>query len=383
MNQAITYLDNNATTRVDPRVVAALVPILSEQYGNPSSAHYFGTRVAMQIEEARTNVAGLIGARESEIVFTSGGTEADNAALRGVLAARPSKRHVIISTVEHHAIFEPCEQFEREGLEVTRVGVDGAGRLDLDQLADSLRDDTALVSIMLANNETGVILPIKQVCEIAKRRGVLVHTDAVNALGKMPVNVDDLGVDLLSLSAHKFHGPKGSGALYIRRGTPFRPSQIGGAQERGRRGGTLNAPGIIGLGAACAILRELGAETIEKCRALRDRLEAELTKRFPDAHICGAQTERLPNTACICFPGLSSEAILLLLSEAGICVSSGSACSSGSLDPSHVLVAMGIDPQVAQGEIRFSLGRFNTDADIERLLQVLPAALDKVAAANI
>ena len=383
MNQEITYLDNNATTRVDPRVVAAMVPILSVQYGNPSSAHYFGTQVAMQIEEARTNVAGLIGARASEIVFTSGGTEADNAALRGVLAARPSRRHVIISAVEHHAIFEPCEQFEREGLEVTFVGVDGAGRLDLDQLADSLRDDTALVSIMLANNETGVILPINQVSEIAKQHGVLVHTDAVNALGKMSVNVDDLGVDLLSLSAHKFHGPKGAGALYIRRGTPFRPSQIGGAQERGRRGGTLNAPGIIGMGAACAILRELGTETMEKCRVLRDRLEAELTERFPDVHICGAQAERLPNTACICFPGLSSEAILLLLSEAGVCVSSGSACSSGSLEPSHVLVAMGIDPQVAQGEIRFSLGRFNTDADIERLLQVLPAALDKVASANI
>ena len=383
MNQEITYLDNNATTQVDPRVVAAMVPILGEQYGNPSSAHYFGTQVAMQIEEARTNVAGLIGARVSEIVFTSGGTEADNAALRGVLAARPSQRHVIISAVEHHAIFEPCAQFEREGLEVTRVGVDGAGRLDLDQLTDSLRDDTALVSIMLANNETGVILPINQVSEIAKQHGVLVHTDAVNALGKMPVNVDDLGVDLLSLSAHKFHGPKGAGALYIRRGTPFRPSQIGGAQERGRRGGTLNAPGIIGLGAACAILRELGADAMEKCRVLRDRLEAELIERFPEAHICGAQAERLPNTACICFPGLSSEAILLLLSEAGICVSSGSACSSGSLEPSHVLVAMGIDPQVAQGEIRFSLGRFNTAADIERLLQVLPAALDKVASANI
>ena len=373
------YLDNNATTCVDPRVVEAMVSLLSEHYGNPSSAHRFGAQVAVMVEEARRRVAALIGARDSEIVFTSGGTEADNAAVRGVLAASPGKRHVVISPVEHHAIFELCESLEHDGLEVTRVRVDGEGRLDLDHLADSLRDDTALVSIMLANNETGVIHPIKEVCEVARPRGVLVHTDAVNAVGKMSANVQELGVDLLSLSAHKFHGPKGVGALCVRRGTPFRPSQIGGAQERQRRGGTLNAPGIVGIGTACAILSELGDSAMTKVRALRDRLEAELRRRFPDVHICGVGAERLPNTTCACFPGLSSESILLLLSEADICVSTGSACTSGSLEPSHVLVAMGVEPRVAQGEIRFSLGRFNTDADIDRLFEVLPDVLGRVA----
>ncbi len=380
MSTTITYLDNNATTRPDPRVVSAMVTLLSEKWGNPSSAHHFGSQVAGQIEAARTDVAALIGARDSEIVFTSGGTEADNTALRGILAARPSRRHVIISTVEHHAIFEPCELFEREGVEVTRVGVDGEGRLNLDQLASSIREDTALVSMMLANNETGVIFPLRQVCELAHPRGVLVHTDAVNALGKLPVNVEELGVDLLSLSAHKIHGPKGTGALYVRRGTPFRPLMIGGPQERHRRGGTLNAPGIIGLGTACAILRELGTKVHEQLAALRDELETQLKSRFDNLHICGAGAPRLPNTTCACFAGLSAEAILLSLSEAGICVSSGAACSSGSLEPSHVLVAMGIPPQVAQGQIRFSLGRFNTRDDLGRLLEVLPGILAKVGA---
>jgi len=383
MNPPIIYLDNNATTRVDPRVAQAMLPLLTERYGNPSSAHHFGAQVAAEVEQARRQVADLIGARESEIVFTSGGTEADNLALRGVLAAHPDRGHVVISAVEHHAVFELCEHLEHAGLAVTRVGVDREGRLDFGQLETSLRDDTALVSIMLANNETGVIFPLREVAELAGSRGVLVHTDAVNAIGKMPVDVEKLGVDLLSLSAHKFHGPKGCGALWIRRGTPFRAMQIGGSQERGRRGGTLNAPGIIGMGTACAILRELGDSAMSRCRTLRDRLEAELRRICPDVHICGQHADRLPNTTCACFPGLRSEAILILLSEAGICVSSGSACTSGSLEPSHVLRAMGIDARVAQGQIRFSLGRFNTDADIDRLLEVLPKVLQKVAAANI
>jgi cysteine desulfurase len=379
MKVEITYLDNNATTKVDPRVVAAVVPMLEEQYGNPSSVHTMGAHAGALVEKARGQVAKLIGARESEIVFTGGGTEADNAALRGVLAARPSRRHVVISTVEHHAIFEPCERLEQEGVAVTRVSVDGEGRLDLDALRTSLRDDTALVSIMLANNETGVIYPLKQVCEIARSRGALVHSDAVNAVGKLPINVDELGVDLLSLSAHKIHGPKGAGALYIRKATPFRASQIGGGQERGRRGGTLNAPGIVGLGTACAILQELGETPHRVVGVLRDRLEAGLKELRPDVRICGAGARRVPNTTCACFPGLSAEAILLLLSEAGICVSSGSACSSGSLEPSHVLVAMGIDPHVAQGQIRFSLSRFSTGADVDRLLEILPRVLERVA----
>lgn len=383
MSYRVTYLDNNATTRIDPRVLEAIWPYLAERYGNPSSLHHFGAQVGAQLEAARRQVARMIGARESEIVFTSGGTEANNTALRGVFAARPSRRHVVISTVEHHAILEPVELLERDGVEVTRVGVDRDGRLNLDALADAIRDDTLLVSIMLANNETGVIFPLEQVSAIVKSRGVLVHTDAINAVGKIPVNVDELGVDLLSLSAHKIHGPKGVGALYIRRGTPFRPLLVGGPQEHDRRGGTSNAAGIIGFGAACELLSDVERESMTRVTDLRRRLEAGLTQRFENVHIMGANAERLPNTTCACFAGAGAEPILLLLSEAGICASSGSACSSGSLEPSHVVQAMGIDPHIAQGQIRFSLSRFNTAQDIDRLLETLPSILEKVAAANV
>jgi len=383
VNDRTTYLDNNATTRIDPRVLEAMWPYLTEQYSNPSSVYYFGAQVAARLEEARGQVGRLIGARDSEIVFTSGGTEANNAALRGVFAARPTKRHLIISAVEHHAILEPAALLEREGVQVTRLGVGQDGRLDLDALADAIRDDTLLISIMLANNETGVIFPLKQVCEVAKSRGVLIHTDAVNAAGKMPVNVDDLGVDLLSLSAHKVHGPKGAGALYIRRGTPHRPLLVGGPQERERRGGTHNVAGIVGFGVACELLCTNERDSMKRVAELRDRLERELTQRFKNAHIMGSRAERVPNTTCACFAGSQAEAILLLLSEAGVCASSGSACSSGSLEPSHVLKAMGIEPDIAQGQIRFSLSRFNTAEDIDRLLEVLPPILEKVAAANV
>lgn len=383
MSQPITYLDNNATTRPDPRVVEAMLPLLREQYGNPSSAHQFAAEVAVQVESARRQVARLIGARDSEVVFTSGGTEADNAALRGVLAARPEKKHLIISAVEHHAIFETAERLEVEGVALTRIGVDGDGRLDLDGLATAIREDTGLISVMLANNETGVVFPLREVVDIARPRGVPVHTDAVNALGKIPVNVDELGVDLLSLSSHKIYGPKGVGALYIRRGAPFKSWQIGGSQERGRRGGTLNAPGIVGLGAACQLLSDQADADNQRILALRERLEATLTQHYPDVHVVGQAVERLPNTSCVCFAGAPSEPVVIMLSEAGVCVSSGSACTSGSLDLSHVLEAMKIDPQVGQGEIRFSLGRFNTDADVERLLDALPQIIEKASASAI
>ncbi|MCK4343131.1 MAG: aminotransferase class V-fold PLP-dependent enzyme [Phycisphaerae bacterium] len=375
----ISYLDNNATTRPDERVVSAVMSMLTDNWGNPSSAHYFGAQVAVRIEEARRHVAGLIGARANDIVFTSGGTEADNTALRGVLAAQPDKRYLIISAVEHHAIFETAEQLELEGVTVTRIGVDQEGRLELEALKDALRDDTALISIMLANNETGVVFPIKQVSEIAQRRGVPVHTDAVNALGKIPVNVDDLGVDLLSLSSHKIYGPKGVGALYIRPGMPYQKWQIGGAQERDRRGGTLNAPGIIGLGTACQLLRQQSPEVNTRIAALRDRLEAELAQRCPTVHFIGQRAERLPNTTCVCFEGLLGETIVVLLSEVGVCVSSGAACAAGGVEPSHVLRAMRIDPGLAGGEIRFSLGRNNVEADVDRLVEILPTVLEKAA----
>lgn len=379
----LTYLDNNATTRPDERVVAAMVTMLTERWGNPSSAHSFGARVAAEVEEARGHVAALIEARDSEIVFTSGGTEADNTALRGVLAAQPNRRHLIISAVEHHAILETAERLEHEGVAVTRVGVDAEGRLDVDAVAGAIRDDTALLSLMLANNETGVIFPLTQACEIAAQRGVPVHTDAVNALGKIPINVADLGVSLLSLSGHKVYGPKGAGALYIRRGTPFQAWQTGGSQERKRRGGTLNAPGIVGLATACRILREEAVVEQQRIAALRERLETELLRRVPGVQIMGAGAERLPNTTCACFAGVPAEALLILLSEAGICASGGAACASGSLEPSHVLHAMHVDPQVAQGEVRFSLGRFNTQADVDHLLEVLPGALAKVRASGV
>lgn len=383
MSGAVTYLDNNATTRVDDAVLAAMQPYFAELYGNPSSLHHFGAQVFARIEAVRTVVARLIGARDGEIVFTSGGTESDNAALRGVLAARPDRRHLVISAVEHSAILEPAEQLRAEGFEVTQVGVRPDGRIDLEALRAALRPDTALVSIMLANNETGVIMPVPEVVALARGSGAVVHTDAVNALGKMPVNVEELGVSLMSLSAHKIYGPKGVGALYIRRGTPWRPLLYGGKQERERRGGTYNAPGIVGFGAACELLQRGAEPEAVRIAALRDRLETGLRAKFPDCLVVGATAPRVPNTCCVCFPGVESEAVLLLLSELGICASSGSACSSGSLEPSHVLRAMGIDPHVAQGQIRFSLGRFNTPADVDRVLEVLPGVIERVAAVNI
>lgn len=376
----IAYLDNNASTRVDPRVVDAMLPYFGERYGNPSSLHQFGAGVAADIEQARGAVAGAIGARDSEIVFTSGGTESDNTAIRGLAAARPGKRHIITTAVEHHAILECLESLEQDGYAITRVGVDADGRLDLAALRAAIRDDTLLISAMLANNETGVIFPVAQIAAIARERGVFVHTDAVNALGKMPIDVEKLGVHLLSLSAHKCYGPKGCGALYIRRGTPFRSLIVGGPQERHRRGGTLNAPGIIGLGRACELIASAPPEEHARIRALRDRLEREVVGRCPNVHVIGQGAERLGNTACLCFAGVEAEAVLLLLSQAGLCASSGAACSSGSLEPSHVLKAMGVDPHVAQGQVRFSLGRFSTDAEVDRLIETLPGVLARVAA---
>ncbi|MBK8916195.1 MAG: aminotransferase class V-fold PLP-dependent enzyme [Phycisphaerales bacterium] len=375
----VIYLDNNATTRVDERVIEAMVPLLRDRYGNPSSTHHFGAQVTADIEQARSAVATLIGARDSEIVFTSGGTEADNAAVRGVLSATPHKRHLVVSAVEHAAILDMAAALEREGVRVTRVGVDRAGRVEPEAVAAAICEDTALISVMLANNETGVIAPLDDICAAAASRGVPVHTDAVNALGKMPVDVQELGVSLLSLSAHKIHGPKGVGALYVRRGTPFRASQLGGHQERDRRGGTLNAPGIAALGAACEILRESSADCCAMMLKLRNRLEEGLLARFERIMILGESAMRLPNTTCACIAGVEAEAVLLLLSERGICASSGAACSSGSLEASHVVKAMGVPAEYAHGQLRFSLGRENTQADVDALLEVLPAVVERVA----
>lgn len=381
MHPNVIYLDNNATTRVDPRVLDAMAPFFTERYGNASSTHRFGADNAAAVESAREAVAAAIGARESEIVFTSGGTEADNTALRGVLAADPRRRRLVISTVEHHAVLECAEALEAAGVDVTRIAVDRDGRLDLDALAAAVGPDTALVSIMLANNETGVLSPLRDVCEIAARQRVPVHTDAVNALGKTPINVESLGVSLLSLSAHKCYGPKGVGALYIRRTAPFRAVQIGGGQERRRRGGTLNVPGIVGLGRACELIVSEPPGETERIRRLRDRLEAGVLAMDADAHVIARAPERLPNTSCVCFAGLPSEPIIVGLSEAGVCVSAGAACSSGSLEVSHVLRAMGVEPHVGHGQVRFSLGRFNSEADVDGALESLRALLSRVRAA--
>lgn len=372
------YLDNNATTPIAEPVLEQMLPFLRERFGNPSSAHRLGAELAGPIDQARAIVARLIGARPNEIIFTSGGTESDNTALRGVLAARPDRRHVVISTVEHHAIWEPADDLERGGFEITRVGVDSAGRLNLAELERQVRHDTALVSVMLANNETGVILPLVEVSRIAHARGALVHTDAVNAVGKLPLRVAELGVDLLSLSAHKFHGPKGVGALYLNKSTPFRPYMRGGPQEHERRGGTLNVAGIVGLGAAAILAEQSPASDLERTRGLRDRLEAELCARIPDVIVIGGDTERLANTSCVCFPRLEAQALVLLLSELGVCVSSGAACASGATTPSKVLAAMGIAPATALGQIRFSLSRLTTDAEVNAALPVIEHAVAKV-----
>ncbi len=385
MTAPLAYLDNNASTRVDPAVIDVMLPLMAERYGNPSSLHHFGASVAADIEHARARIAGTIGARDSEIVFTSGGTESNNAVLRGVLAARPGKRRLVLSQVEHHAVLEPAQALEADGMQVVRIGVDSAGRLKLDQLREALTDDTALVSIMLANNETGVIMPVRQVCEMARQRRIPVHTDAVQALGRIDLDVETLGVSFLSLSAHKAHGPKGVGALYARRGAPWRPFHLGGPQEHGRRGGTLNAPGILGFAKACELISGPAAAADRlRVRALRDRFEGALLERFGDrVRVIGGEADRTPNTCCVCFAGLSAEPILMMMSEAGICASSGAACSSGSLEPSHVLEAMGVDPVVAQGQVRFSLSRFTTSDEIDRTLDRLPAIVDKVAAVGV
>lgn len=381
MSNIEIYLDNNATTPVDPRVIEALLPVLQQHFGNPSSGHRYGTRAAAHVEQARAHVARAIHARDTEIVFTSGGTEADNAALRGVLAASEHRRHLVISAIEHSAILDLAAVLESEGLRVTRVGVNANGVVRLDELERALTPQTALVSLMLANNETGVVQPVAEAVRLARRHGARVHTDAVQALGKVTIDVEDLGVDLLSLSAHKVYGPKGCGALYVRKGTPFRAVQVGGHQERDRRGGTHNVPGIVGLGKACELLSAADhADEIARLRAARDAFERRLLARIPGAVILGKSAERLPNTTCVCFPGVDGAAALMLLSELGICVSGGAACSSGSLELSHVLEAMGVEAHVGLGQMRISWGRFNSDADGERLLGELPGVIERVAA---
>ncbi len=359
------YFDNNATTRVLPEVAAAMQPYLTELYGNPSSIHRFGAQVAQKISEARSQVASLIGAADPiEIIFTSCGTEGDNAAVRGMAEARPDKRHIVTTQVEHPAILGLCQHLEKRGYRVTWLGVNHDGMLDLEELRNSLTDDTALVSIMYANNETGVIFPIDKIGEIVRAKGIPFHVDAVQAAGKISLKVKDSPVDLLTISGHKFHAPKGIGALYVRRGVTFPPFIMGGHQEKNRRAGTENVAGIVGMGAAAESTRKNLVQESEKIRGLRDQLEDALLESCPDCRINGRNSERLPNTSNVSFRYLEGESILVLLDQFGICASTGSACTAGSSEPSHVLRAMAVAPDWLQGAVRFSLSRFSTAEEV-------------------
>ena len=375
----IVYLDNNATTRVDPEVVAAMTPFFSDYYGNPSSMYSFAAAVAERIQEARASVARLIGAAPEEIVFTSCGTESDSTAIRAAIESHPDRRHLVTSRVEHPAIKSLYESLAKKGFRVTFVPVDREGRLDLDYLYDHLSDDTAVVSLMWANNETGVIFPIEEVSAEVKRRGIVFHTDAVQSVGKIPIDVGRTGVDMLSISGHKIHAPKGVGALYVRKGTRFAPFMIGGHQERGRRGGTENTASIVGLGKAAEIaLRHLQAGDYECVRELRDRLENTILERVPNVLVNGARDKRLPNTSSVSFEYVEGESILLMLNEHRICASSGSACTSGSLEPSHVLRAMGVPFTASHGSIRFSLSRYTTGSEIDAVIEKLPPIIERL-----
>ncbi len=372
------YVDNNATTMVAPEVLEVMVPFFSEYYGNPSSMHFFGGQVQKKVDEAREKVADFLGAEPSEIVFTSCGTESDNAAILGTLDSYPKKRHLISTRVEHPAVGNVSTYLGRKGYRVTELSVDREGRLDLDELRESLTDETALVTIMYANNETGVIFPIEEVGEIVKARGISFHTDAVQAAGKIPLNMRKSKLDMLSISGHKLHAPKGIGVLYIRKGTKFSPFLIGGHQEKGRRGGTENVPYIIGLGKACELAKKHLDEENTKVKALRDYLEAKILEKIPNTLVNGERVHRLPNTVSVSFEYVEGESILLLLSDLGICASSGSACTSGSLEPSHVLRAMGVPFTAAHGSIRFSLSIYNTKEEMDYIIEHLPPIIQRL-----
>ena len=366
------YLDNAATTRVDDQVVAAMLPYLSEHYGNASSIHTFGQEARAAVEEARRAVADFLGADTREVIFTSGGTESDNAALWGVFRSRYRPgNHIITTRIEHPAILTTCKALEAEGAEVTYVRVDASGRVNPADVTAAIQERTVLISVMHANNETGVIQPIEEIARIARERGIVMHTDAVQSLGKIPANVRDLGVDLLSLSGHKIHAPKGVGALYARKGTNLIPFMTGGSHERKRRAGTENVPGIVGLGAAARLAAERLPEMSARVAALRHRLESQVFSRVEGARINGASDQRLPNIANISFSGLEGEAAVIAMDLEGVAVSTGSACSSGSLEPSHVLIAMGLRAEVVQSSLRFSLCYHNTEAEIDRAVDTL------------
>ncbi len=372
------YMDNNATTRVAPEVVEAMTPFFSEYYGNPSSMHTFGGTVGRKIAEAREKTAALINANPDEIIFTSCGTESDSTAIWAALKANPQKRHIVTTRVEHPAVKNLCEHLEKTGYRVSWVPVDREGRLDLDFLYDSLTDDTAIVSVMWANNESGVIFPVEQIARATAERGIVFHTDAVQAAGKVPVDVKASPVNMLSLSGHKIHAPKGVAALYVKKGTKFSPFLIGGHQEKGRRGGTENVASIIGLGRAAELAAAHLQDGTGHVRGLRDKLEAGILENISNTLLNGDPNMRLPNTVSVSFEYVEGEAILLMMDQLGICASSGSACTSGTLEPSHVLRAMGVPFTAAHGSVRLSLSMYTTEQEVDFVIRELPPIIERL-----
>ncbi len=372
------YMDNNATTQVAPEVLEAMLPFLTDQYGNPSSAYIFGGQVARNIRDAREQAAAILGAFPEEIIFTSCGSESDNTAIMSALSTGKDNMHIVTSRVEHPAVKVLCNELTKQGYRVTEIPVDKEGRLDMDRYKESLTPDTAIVSLMWANNETGVIFPVEKAAQMARDREILFHTDAVQAVGKIPIDLQNSAIDMLSISGHKLHAPKGIGVLYVRKGTKFSPFLIGGHQEQGRRGGTENTASIIALGKACELAANRMEEENTKVKALRDKLETELLRQVPNSRVNGGISERLPNTTNISFESIEGESILLLMDEFGICASSGSACTSGSLQPSHVLRAMGVPFTMAHGSIRFSLSVYNTEEEVDFVIDKIPPIIARL-----
>ncbi|MBD3293219.1 MAG: cysteine desulfurase NifS [Armatimonadia bacterium] len=373
----LVYLDNAATTRVAPEVFEAMSPFLQDEYGNPSSVYALAGRSAAAMADARRTLADFIGAEPEQIIFTGGGSEADNLAIKGIMRKKDGG-HMITSAIEHHAVLHTCKFLQDEGYDLTVVGVDESGMVDPDEVADAIREDTRLITIMHSNNEVGTLQPLAEIAQIAKERDITVHTDAVQSLGKVPLDVDELGVDLMAFSAHKIHGPKGVGALYIRKGSRPQPLIHGGGQERRIRAGTENVPGIVGFGKAIELAAEKGQETVDRIRDLRDRLIEGVMDAIPETILSGHPTERLPNIASFLFRYIEGEGILLSLDMKDIAGSSGSACTSGSLDPSHVLLAMGYPHEIAHGSLRLSLSRFTTEEEIDTVLETLPPIIQRL-----
>jgi cysteine desulfurase len=376
------YFDNNATTQVDPEVLRLMLPYLQEQYGNPSSVYSFGKHVAKSVNTAREQVADLLRCEPSEIIFTSCGTESDNSAIQSALLLDPDRKHLVTSKVEHSAIINHAEALARRGYEVTWLDVNSDGLIDLDDLEQAIREDTAIVSLMWANNETGTLFPIAEAAEICRSKGTLFHTDAVQAVGKIGIDLRQLPINFLSLSGHKLHAPKGIAALYVNRKTRFIPYLIGGGQENKKRGGTENTASIVALGKAAELAASALQEENSRVKALRDRFEQGLLETVSSVQVNGHRAHRLPNTCNIAIEGIDSEGMLMLLDQRGLCCSAGSACTAGSLEPSHVLKAMGYSTERARGSLRFSFSRFNTEAEVAQALQIIPNAVEKLRSMN-